>query len=129
MRLTNHAMPRIHAFFQVTVITIPLYLSRTSSTTLSTPVVHRSQPNAAQVGSRLLESTGGGHDGHRVYPLVIHAQKRLCSLASRLLSGREQRLKVLDDEFHAAQAKKRSRKVGGLYSPGLLIWEGLILLR
>lgn len=46
-----------------------------------------------------------------MYPLVLFAQKRLCSLASTLLSRREARLAEMDDQFQAAQAKRRRRKV------------------
>lgn len=58
-----------------------------------------------------MASTGGLYGGHRVYPLVLFAQKRLCSLASGLLSRREARLSALDEGFQAAQAKRRRRKV------------------
>ena len=43
--------------------------------------------------------------------MVLQAQKRLCALASGLLKDRETRLDALDEAFHAAQAKKRRRKV------------------
>ncbi|CAM9264298.1 unnamed protein product, partial [Ectocarpus sp. 12 AP-2014] len=64
-----------------------------------------------KVGSRLLASTGGLHGGNRVYPLVLHAQKQLCSLADRLLSMRQARLEAIDEKFQEAQAKRRRRKV------------------
>ncbi|CAN0183838.1 unnamed protein product, partial [Pylaiella littoralis] len=63
------------------------------------------------VGSKLLSSTGGLHGGHRVYPVVLFAQKRLCSLASTLLSTRESRLAEMDEQFQKAQEKRRRRKV------------------
>lgn len=62
----------------------------------------------------MLASAGGLHGGHRVYPLVTYAQKQLCSLASKLLTQRETRLQILDEEFNAAQAKRRRRKVWNL---------------
>ncbi|CAM9352028.1 unnamed protein product, partial [Ectocarpus sp. 13 AM-2016] len=64
-----------------------------------------------KVGSRLLASTGGLHGGNRVYPLVLHAQKQLCSLADRLLSMRQARLEAIDEKFQEAQVKRRRRKV------------------
>lgn len=64
-----------------------------------------------QVGNRLLQSAGEGCGGHRVYPLVMQAQKRLCALAFGLLKERELRLEVLDEAFQTTQAKKRRRKV------------------
>ncbi|CAM9209213.1 unnamed protein product [Ectocarpus sp. 4 AP-2014] len=64
-----------------------------------------------KVGSRLLTSTGGLYNGNRVYPLVLHAQKQLCSLADRLLSMRQARLEAVDEKFQEAQAKRRRRKV------------------
>lgn len=63
------------------------------------------------MGTRLLASTGGYYEGHRVFPIVLYAQKRLCSLASRLLVGREARLQAFDAQYSEAQAKKRRRKV------------------
>ncbi|CAM9247576.1 unnamed protein product, partial [Ectocarpus fasciculatus] len=64
-----------------------------------------------KVGSRLLSSTRGLYGGNRVYPLVLHAQKQLCSLADRLLSLRQARLEAMDEKFQEAQAKRRRRKV------------------
>eukprot|EP00903_Cladosiphon_okamuranus_P012352 g11581.t1 len=66
---------------------------------------------AVKIGSKLLASRSGLEGGHRVYPLVLFAQKRLCSLASTLLSRREVRLVEMDEQFQAAQAKRRRRKV------------------
>lgn len=59
-----------------------------------------------------------------MYPLVLFAQKRLCSLASTLLSRRETRLVEIDEQFQAAQAKRRRRKVGWtsfVYLPLVLV--------
>eukprot|EP00752_Nemacystus_decipiens_P012187 g10805.t1 len=64
-----------------------------------------------KVGSKLLASRAGLEGGHRVYPLVLFAQKRLCALASTLLSRREARLAEMEEQFQAAQAKRRRRKV------------------
>lgn len=46
-----------------------------------------------------------------MYPLVLFAQKQLCSLASALLSRRQARLAEMDEQFRVAQSKRRRRKV------------------
>ncbi|CAM9226721.1 unnamed protein product, partial [Choristocarpus tenellus] len=64
-----------------------------------------------KVGSRLIDVTNGRFGGHRVFPLVLHAQRRLCSRAASLLKDRTARLEALDRDFENAQAQRIKRKV------------------
>ncbi|CAM9508710.1 unnamed protein product [Discosporangium mesarthrocarpum] len=64
-----------------------------------------------KVGCRFIEVTEGRHGGHRVFPLILHAQRRLCSRASAVLQDRVARLNTMDKQFEEAQAHRQKRKV------------------